>query len=543
MEQRPSEPSSLDDLQSGPNLGETRGRILAADDDNVSLELLKELLSMSGYHVQCASDGLQAIDLFQQNRPDIVITDIRMPHKDGLEVLSRLRELDDTVPVILVTGYGDLDNALGALRRGAYDFLLKPIKPDRLINTVNKGIELSRLKRLERDYRKILERQVEERTRELASTNEFLSGILNSSRGVSIILTDFNGVIQFWNTGAENIYGYKADEIVGSNILKLSPDRKNGEQELQTAKRLIENEKTTIQQNIKRISKDGRELTVFSTMSPMLDSSGKMSGILSLGQDVTEQVRLHDDLRQSYDKIRRLQGAFIFALANLAESRDEETALHLKRIQAYCKLICERLRASGLYTEKLTDDFIENLMQGSILHDIGKVGLPDKILFTTDKFTDIEFEIMKQHTIKGGLALEQAAREAGEDKGYLTLGKEVAFYHHEHWDGTGYPFGLMGNVMPLYARIVALADVYDALTTERRYKEAFDHENARRTIVQGRGKQFDPTIVDAFLGVEQEFKQIRDDFMQSISENKDSLIRGRSDTVSLPSNMLNEDRS
>lgn len=523
MEHRSSEPSSLPDSLSGNNLGEIRGSILAVDDDEVSLGMLKDLLSMSGFDVKCASDGMQAIDLFQEQKPDIVITDIRMPHTDGLEVLSRLRELDDTVPVILVTGYGDLDNALRALRRGAHDFLLKPINAELLINTVNRGIELSRLKRLERDYRQILEQQVEQRTRELAETNEFLSGILHSSTGVSIVLTDLDGIIKFWNTGAENIYGYLADEMLGGNVTKLYPDREYGARVLKKIEQVVAREKSTIQENVKRIAKDGRHLTIFATMSPMLDDSGRVTGILTLGQDVTEQVRLHEDLLKSYEKIKRIQSAFIFALARLAESRDEETALHLKRIQAYCRLICETLRASGVYADDLTEDFVANLMQGSILHDIGKVGLPDKILFTTDKFTDMEFEIMKQHTIKGGHALEQAGIEAGDDRGYLTLGKDVAFHHHERWDGQGYPFGLMGREIPLSARIVALADVYDALTTERRYKKAFDHEEACRNIVSGRGTQFDPAIVDAFLKVESDFRRIRDNFMHAVSENNRPL--------------------
>ena len=163
------------------------GTILAVDDDKASLEMLKDLISMSGFQVFGASDGNEAMAVFSEKHPDLVITDIRMPHSDGLEVLRNIREMDETVPVILVTGYGDLDNALRALRRGAHDFLLKPINAEILLNTVIKGIELGRLKRLERDYRRLLEEQVDERTKELAKTNDFLQGILDSSTGVSIV--------------------------------------------------------------------------------------------------------------------------------------------------------------------------------------------------------------------------------------------------------------------------------------------------------------------------------------------------------------------
>ncbi len=490
----------------------SRGLILLADDDAASRELLKDLLGISGFEVVTASDGAQAIDLFLQVKPDVVVTDIRMPLKDGLQVLAAVREIDDTTPVVVVTGYGDLDSAVNALRRGAHDYLLKPINSDLLIDAVTKGMELARLKRLERDYRRELEEQVEERTRELAETNDFLSGILNSSQGVSIILTDLEGVVKFWNVGAEHIYGYTAEEMLGRDILQLFSERDYGVQTLAATTRMIQEEKKTIQQHVRRRAKDGRDLTIFTTMSPMLDGSGGISGILSLGQDVTEQFRLHQDLRQSYEKIRKIQGAFIFALAHLAESRDSETALHLKRIQAYCRLLCEQLIAAGVHRDILTEDFIENLMYGAILHDIGKVGLPDDILFNVDKFTKSQFEIMKQHTIIGGEALDQAVRESGEDTGYLTLGKEVAFYHHEHWDGKGYPFGLKNGEIPLSARIVAVADVYDALTTQRRYKNAFSHEEACELIIQARGRQFDPLVVDAFLRVEDQFQKIRDNF-------------------------------
>ncbi len=495
----------------------SNGKILLADDEIVSRELLKELLIISGFEVFSAADGVEAIDLCQLVKPDVIVTDIRMPRKDGLEVLHAARDIDETISVIIVTGYGDLDSAVNALRRGAHDYLLKPINAELLIDAVTKGVELTRLKRLERDYRRVLEEQVQQRTKELAETNEFLSGILNSSRGVSIILTDTNGVIKFWNVGAENIYGYKEHEMLGKHIVELFPDKEQGFETLSAWNRTIQKEKRTIQQNVTRRSKEGKELTIFSTMSPVIDSSGIIKGILSLGQDVTEQFRLHQDLLRSYEKIRKIQGAFIFALAHLAESRDSETALHLKRIQAYCKLLCKQLIAEGKHKDILTEDFVENLMYGAILHDIGKVGLPDDILFNVEKFTKSQFETMKQHTIIGGEALEQAAREAGDDTGYLAIGKEVALYHHEHWDGKGYPFGLKDGDIPLSARIVAVADVYDALTTQRRYKNAFSHQEACELIIQARGRQFDPVVVDAFLQVEGEFQRIRDNFSQFVS--------------------------
>ena len=150
----------------------------------------------------------------------------------------------------------------------------------------------------------------------------------------------------------------------------------------------------------------------------------------------------------------------------------------------------------------------ESCLIVGLFHDIGKVALDDEILFNSDRFCEEEFERMKMHTVYGGQALEEAANEAGEES-FLSVGRDVAYHHHEHWNGAGYPFGAEGEEIPLAARIVAIADVYDAITTERRYKPAYSHEETVAIIVENKGKQFDPNLVDVFLEVEEEFKAIR----------------------------------
>jgi PAS domain S-box-containing protein len=486
------------------------GSVLVIDDDADTLAVLKDLLVINGFSVLTATRGGEGIETFRNRCPDLVVTDIHMPQMDGLEVLATIRDIDGTVPVVVVTGYGDLDNAVRALRRGAHDFLLKPVNPEILLNTVQKGIEHCRLRRFERDYRHLLEEEVERRTTELGRTNEFLKGILDSSTAVSIVLTDFDHKVLFWNTGAENIFGYTADEMVGSSIFRLFGTDDLSMEAMESLRRVMEVKAGIMQGKIRHLSKDGQPLTISMVVSPMLDGSGKIRGILKLGQDVTQEVRLHDELLKSYQRIQRIQGASIFALAKLAESRDGETAFHLSRLQAYCRLLCNQLVKRERYKELMTQQFIEDLVQCSVLHDIGKVGIPDSILFNPKKFGIDEFEVMKRHSVYGGAALEEAAREAGDNESYLFLAKDVAYYHHERWDGNGYPFGLLGEEIPLSARIVAVADVYDALTTKRRYKRSYLHEEAREIIVQEKSKQFDPELVEAFLDVEIQFKTIRD---------------------------------
>ena len=346
------------------------------------------------------------------------------------------------------------------------------------------------------------------RTRELAKTNDFLRGILDSSTGVSIIVSDLEENVIFWNSGAENILGYRSEEILGQSILKLYPrdDQRSGIRSGLLEK--LNSGLGSIQEMVTQVSRDGSQVVLSMAVSPMHDSKGNLQGILGLGQDVTERVQLHEQLVDSYKRIRNIQGASIFALAKLAEARDGETGSHLKRLQAYCESLCRQLARRRLYGHIFTEDYTMDLVQCSVLHDIGKLVIPDSILFHPGKFGEDHFEIMKQHALYGGKALEEAAVEAGEGQSYLTLGRDVCYYHHERWDGSGYPFGLKGEEIPLPARVVSVADVYDALTTERRYKPAFTHEDASRVIEKESGRQFDPEIITAFIAVKPDFQRI-----------------------------------
>jgi putative two-component system response regulator len=196
----------------------------------------------------------------------------------------------------------------------------------------------------------------------------------------------------------------------------------------------------------------------------------------------------------------------IFSLAKLAEARDPETGAHLERIREYCRVLALHLSHSSKHRE-IDGDFVQTLYMTSPLHDIGKVGIPDSILLKPGPLTREEFEIMKQHAVIGGTTLEAAAAAHPTAK-YLQIARDIAFTHHEKFDGTGYPFGLSGEQIPLCGRIVALSDVYDALTSPRVYKPAFSHDVAKNIILEGKGKHFDPEIVEAFEANEERFIEI-----------------------------------
>ena len=212
----------------------------------------------------------------------------------------------------------------------------------------------------------------------------------------------------------------------------------------------------------------------------------------------------------------------IFALAKLAESRDPETGAHLERVQLYSRALARRLAAREKYRDRIDAEFIRLIFQTSPLHDIGKVGIPDSVLLKPDRLNQSEFEIMKTHAAIGAETLD-AALERYPDAGFLRMARDIAASHHEWWNGQGYPLGLHGEDIPLSGRIVAVADVYDALTSKRIYKGAFTHSVARDLIVKESGSHFDPEVVAAFLDREEEFIEIHNLYDDTIQASKLTL--------------------
>ena len=207
---------------------------------------------------------------------------------------------------------------------------------------------------------------------------------------------------------------------------------------------------------------------------------------------------LEDLVKKKVREVSASQMATIHALVKLSESRDDETGEHIVRTSDYCRLLAEKLWEKGVHKEKVDQAFIDSITQASPLHDIGKVGIPDSILLKPGKLTGEEFEVMKTHTAIGYQTLASVG-EKDSKSAFIETGKEITLCHHEKWDGSGYPKGLKGEEIPISARIMALADVYDALRSKRVYKESYTHEESKEIIIQGRGTHFDPYLVDLFL--------------------------------------------
>jgi putative two-component system response regulator len=209
----------------------------------------------------------------------------------------------------------------------------------------------------------------------------------------------------------------------------------------------------------------------------------------------------------------------IFALAKLAESRDPETGHHLERVQCYSKVLAQHLAKQPKFQGVVDAEYVRLIYQTSPLHDIGKVAIPDCILRKPGRFNDAEFAIMKTHAQAGAETLDAALARFPDAK-FLRVAREIAATHHERWDGKGYPLGLVGEAIPLAGRIVALADVYDALTSKRCYKEPYIHSIARSIIIGDTGSHFDPDVVEAFIQKEQEFIAIHERFREERDEGE-----------------------
>lgn len=213
-------------------------------------------------------------------------------------------------------------------------------------------------------------------------------------------------------------------------------------------------------------------------------------------------------------ELNQMRDVTILALSSLAETRDNETGAHILRTQHYVKVLAEHLKTHPRFESVLTTSMIDLIYKSAPLHDSGKVGIPDAILLKPGRLSEEEFEIMKQHPLIGSQALQSAQAVLGNNS-FLNVACEIMETHHEKWDGTGYPAGLKGDQIPISGRLMALADVYDALISERVYKAAFSHEKAKAIIIEGKGKHFDPDVVNAFLELETTFQKIAEEFAKS----------------------------
>lgn len=324
----------------------------------------------------------------------------------------------------------------------------------------------------------------------------------------SIIIVDPKGYILNLNSTAEKTYGYKWDELVGEQFDMVFKREKKRPSFIRIMNLVDQNEGRYVESEVQRRCKDGSTIYTYASYTSIKDSSGDVLAYSVVEKDLTERIKLENKLRESLEEIKDTQEAAILGFAHLTEYRDKDTGKHLERIREYTRVLALFLRDLPKYAEYITDQYIEDLCLSSTLHDVGKVGIEDNILLKPGRLDESEYERIKQHVMLGGDALQTVDSKL-KQKSFLTIGKEIAYYHHERWDGKGYPEGLSGDKIPLSARIVAIADVYDALTSKRPYKEAYTHEEAVDIIREESMGQFDPEIVDLFIKNHEVFRKIK----------------------------------
>lgn len=230
--------------------------------------------------------------------------------------------------------------------------------------------------------------------------------------------------------------------------------------------------------------------------------------------------KLLEEEAENYDKLAMYNREMIYDFATIVENRDENTGGHIKRTSIYVRLLAEELQKEKLFQDIITDDFINNISMVAPLHDIGKISIPDSILQKPGRLTDEEFEIMKTHSAKGGKIIRETFAHVGNEN-HTEMAYNVARYHHEKWNGRGYPEGLSGEDIPLPARIMAVADVFDAVSEKRCYRDAMPLEKCFGIIEEGRGRDFDPVLADAFLNIRDEITEVH---KNSISEYTAAML-------------------
>jgi HD-GYP domain-containing protein (c-di-GMP phosphodiesterase class II) len=219
-------------------------------------------------------------------------------------------------------------------------------------------------------------------------------------------------------------------------------------------------------------------------------------------------VRYIEETRRKSEQLTKLQNGLILVLADMVESRDKCTGDHVFKTAAYTEIILRQMKKEGMHADKLTEEYIGEVVNSAPLHDVGKITVSDVILNKPGRLTDEEFRIMQSHTVEGGKIIDKAIALVDDDSGYLAEAKNLALYHHEKWNGKGYPTGLSGEDIPLSARVMAVADVFDALVSRRSYKEPFSVDKALDIIREDAGTHFDPDVARAFINAQDEVRRV-----------------------------------
>ncbi len=525
------------------------GHILLVDDEALIRKTLQRFFVKNGYTVDTAENGIEALKKLEVNTYDLVITDLKMPGLDGRELLKAMAERFGGIPRIVLTAIGSNEDILLALKTGAYDFISKPIVDFAFLNyTIQRALErkkltedrIQALAQLEKvnDILSMINRGLDSEEifkmlnvslRSIIPFNKMVlirDNPITSTFEIRLAASDLKMVMQPhheipYNSPAFDVIRNSSEDIfITNNISDMFANTSFSSEFIDLDDKGVS---SAITMTLRISDKRWGYLMLVSEMSSVYREEHVtflrlIAGQVSLGiqrGELLAELEVHTKHLEQLVKVRtyevlKTQKTTIFALSRLAETRDNETGDHLYRMRSYCILLSQLLKYSGRYG-RVENQYLRDIYDSSILHDIGKVGIPDNILLKPGPLTPEEFEIMKTHTVIGYNAINDPSQDMGADS-FLDMAKDIILYHHERWDGKGYPKKLIGEEIPLSARIVSISDVYDALTTKRPYKEPFSHEKTIEMMKSEEGK-YDPMLLKLFIENNSDFDRIRRQYL------------------------------
>jgi putative two-component system response regulator len=506
---------------------------LLAEDDLINQEVALGLLRDVGLVVDLAANGAQALAMAGSGDYALILMDMQMPVMDGVAATYAIRALpqDRGTPIVAMTANAFSDDRERCFAAGMNDFIAKPVDPEILFATLIKWLapavrpgEVPQGPLVPTALVSPVEPAAEttvEPTSELAKATLLI--VDDAPENLSVL----SEILQPHYRVLAATSGEACLRVVSSQLrpdLILLDVMMPGMDGYAVLARLRENPATRdipvmFLTSLTRMEDEEHGLQLGA--ADYLTKPIKPTVVLARVRTQLEAKQARDWLRDQNAALeaevaRRMtendltQRVSIRALAHLAETRDPETGNHILRTQGYVQRLATQLRRHPRFETTMTERYIDLLARSAPLHDVGKVGIPDHILLKPGSLTPDEWVIMKTHAQLGSAAIEQAERDIDMSLDFLALAKEIAHWHHEKWDGSGYPDALTGDAIPLSARLMALADVFDALITPRVYKSALPYHAARDIIASERGKHFDPDMTDAFMDCFVDFIEIAD---------------------------------
>jgi putative nucleotidyltransferase with HDIG domain len=470
--------------------GET-ARILVVDDEKFIRDIIADFLAMEGYVVRTAEDGAAATEELRRSRFDLVISDLKMPRMGGLELLREVSEAHPDTMTIIMTGFGTVETAIDAMKRGAYDYILKPFKVEEVIHIVQRGLEKQRLAAENLRLREALSLyKVSEAIAASLSLDEVIATLSDSAlhevhADVACTWLD-DGAGGYFERKVDRSPAVSEGEFVGRFDPGVIASRLGGREPIvehgARAGELLAEQPDKPVSSVAVVPLRTRERLLgwlavmsFTEGKRFLEGQRKLLSIVaSRAAAAIDNARLYEDLQATFQQT-------IQSLARTIDKMDRYTAGHSERVARYSAALARWLG--------LSEDKVEIVRQAALMHDIGKIGCVMN-LNKPGKLTQDEYEIFKRHPVYG--------REILDPIRFLEPVIPGVHLHHERWDGRGYPLGLQGNGIPLIARIISVADTYDAMTSDRAYRRALPHEVTVNEILRCSGNQFDPDVAGEF---------------------------------------------